>query len=153
MTTSAASSPSAPDPSQPAALHFRTRHRLTHAREFQAVLAAKVRFARGPLVLSALPNTLPNPRLGLMVGTRVGGAVVRNRLKRFIREAFRLDQHTLPASLTGRYDYVVGVRPTPKAAALTLDVVRRMLAELARDADAACRRRPPNQPPPSPPTA
>ena len=55
-------------------------------------------------------NGLPHPRLGLIVGRRHGGAVQRNRLKRVLREAFRLSQHDLPAG----YDLVctprVGVR-------------------------------------------
>src|SRR5688572_1553753 len=86
---------------------FARRHRLTHARQFQAVYEAKTRQSRGPLTIFALPNALPHPRLGLSVGRKVGIAPKRNRIKRLLREAFRMLQHDWPAG----YDVVINVRP------------------------------------------
>ncbi len=89
------------------------RYRFTHAqrlhgsRAFSAVYGARARKVVGPLVVHGLPNDLPYARLGLSVPRKVGTAVKRNRVKRLIREAFRLLQHELP---TG-YDFVVAVRP------------------------------------------
>lgn len=37
-------------------------------------------------------------RLGLVVGRKVGGAVSRNRIKRLIREFFRLNKEKIPES-------------------------------------------------------
>jgi RNase P protein component len=48
-------------------------------------------------------NDLGRRRLGLSVGKKLGGAVVRNRYKRVLREAFRLSQHELPEG----YDYIL----------------------------------------------
>ena len=42
-------------------------------------------------------------RLGLVVGRKVGGAVSRNRIKRLIREFFRLNKEKMPESS----DYIV----------------------------------------------
>ena len=81
--------------------------RLQHARQFDAVYAAKVRETRGPLTVYAIPNELAYPRLGLSVGRKIGTAPKRNRIKRLIREAFRMMQHDLPRG----YDMVVNVRP------------------------------------------
>lgn len=92
-------------------LTFRARHRLTHANEFKAVYDLRLKRSRGPLTIFALPNQLPHDRLGLAVGSRVGNAVVRNGIKRRLREAFRQLQHDLPLHAGGGYDLVITVRP------------------------------------------
>jgi ribonuclease P protein component len=83
--------------------------RLTRSRQFEAVYAARMRATAGPLVVWGAPNDVGHPRLGLAVSRRVGGAAARNRIRRLLRESFRLLQHDLPS--TGRgYDLVVSVR-------------------------------------------
>ena len=109
-----------PVPDAPS-LTFRTRHRLTHAREFEAVFAARMNRVRGPVVVHGLGNALGHPRLGLSIGRKVGIAVRRNRIKRWIRETFRLMQHELAAA-----DLVVSVRPHK---AMAFAVFRQHLAE------------------------
>lgn len=99
---------------------FRRRHRLSRALDYQRAFKQGRRCSRGPLLVVGVPNALPYARLGLSAARRVGGAVVRTRIKRRLREAFRLLQHEMPAG----YDLVICVRPhTP----LTLTEYQRLL--------------------------
>lgn len=83
---------------QPPRFFYRKRHRVTSAEEFDAVFNHQIRKSRGPITVFIKPNTLPHHRLGLSIGKRAGNAVTRGRIKRMIRECFRLDQHNLPLS-------------------------------------------------------
>src|SRR5215218_5439041 len=85
----------------PKSLHLRL------PREFEAVYAGKTREGRGPVTVYALPNDLGHARMGLSVSRKVGTAVRRNRIRRRLREAFRLMQHDFPRG----YDLVAVVRP------------------------------------------
>lgn len=109
-------------------LSFSSKLRLSHAREFQAVYAARLRKPKGPLVIFARANQLAHHRLGLSIGRAIGNAVRRNRLKRHIREAFRLLQHDLPRHEGGSYDLVVAARPHDE---LPLESYRQLLLEAA----------------------
>ncbi|NOG54888.1 MAG: ribonuclease P protein component [Planctomycetes bacterium] len=104
---------------------FRKRHRLRHAREFDAVFSAKCCKHQGPLTIHALPNGLGESRLGLSVGKRVGNAVRRSQAKRAIREVFRLSRHLWPIGL----DIVVVVRPHTR---LTLAEYQRLYHKAIR---------------------
>ncbi|MEM6260135.1 MAG: ribonuclease P protein component [Planctomycetota bacterium] len=94
--------------SQPAERFKYTRaHRLGGDKQFQAVFNNKLRKSSGPLAVLALPNGLEHHRLGMTVSRRVGNAVKRHKIKRLLREAFRLNQARWP----GCYDLVVIVYP------------------------------------------
>ena len=91
----------------PMAYSFPKSLHLRKPAEFAAVYDGRVREARGPLLVYARPNELGHPRVGLSTSRKVGNAVRRNRIRRLLREAFRLMRHDLP----GGYDLVVVVRP------------------------------------------
>ena len=95
--------------------------------EFSAVYDARVRESRGPLLIYALPNALGHPRIGLSTSRKVGNAVRRNRIRRLLREAFRLSKEELPAG----YDLVLVPRPRDE---YELDGIRSSLAKLAKQA-------------------
>ena len=96
-----------PRPSGSPRLTFPRTHRLRSQRDFDAAYRQGVARTVGPLRIIARPNDLGHCRLGLNVSKRVGKAVVRNRIKRMLREAFRASQHDLP----GGYDLIVIARP------------------------------------------
>lgn len=80
---------------------------LTHNTEYQTVYAARASVIKGPLRVSAVGNGKGTTRIGLGVPGRVGTNVKRNRIKRRIREAFRLNREKMPEGL----DFVIGVHP------------------------------------------
>lgn len=92
-------------------LRYTRSMRLTKDAEYRAVFAYKVRKGRGALTVFVAPRAQGGHRLGLSVGKRVGGAVVRNRVKRMIREAFRHEVSGFPVRTGGAgYDIVVSAR-------------------------------------------
>jgi len=101
------------------------RHRRVRSKsDFDRVYASRRYAADGLLVVNAADNGLDVARLGLAVSRAIGNAVVRNRWKRILREAFRLERERLPPGL----DLVV--RPRPRIEP-ELGAVRRSLVSLA----------------------
>lgn len=117
---------------------YRRRHRLSGGPAYKAVFDAKLRKSEGPLTVFVRPNGLGHPRLGLSVGRRAGGAVTRNRYKRMVREAFRLEAPGWMAREMGSYDVVVSVRPHR---AMRLEDYRRTLTTLVERLDRTARKR------------
>ena len=73
--------------------------RLRTAREFQHVYEQRQRAGDDHLLIFGAANDLGVARFGLSVSRKQGNAVRRSRLKRLLREAFRLSQHELPQGL------------------------------------------------------
>jgi ribonuclease P protein component len=120
---------------EPARPHrFGKERRLRSPAEFQRVYQARVTAADGLMVVYGLANAElvdgTTTRLGLSVSRKVGNAVVRNRWKRLLREAFRLNLAHLPAGLDL---VIVARRPEPP----TLEEAAASLVRLAGD---VCRR-------------
>jgi ribonuclease P protein component len=94
---------------------FRRAERIRRRAEYQQVYEHGVRAHGRYSTLFILPNNLPIGRLGIAATRKLGGAVVRNRAKRLVREIFRRN-HLAPG-----FDVVV----VPKRELLdaTLDVL------------------------------
>ena len=76
--------------------HYPRTLRLVRSADFDRVYRQRATASDGLLLVFADRNGLSHPRLGLSVSRKVGGAVVRNRWKRRLREAFRLNRSNLP---------------------------------------------------------
>jgi ribonuclease P protein component len=89
----------------------KARPRLSRSSDFQRVYRHGSSIASRFLVLYYFRRSTETPgegpRIGLSVSKKLGGAVVRNRIKRLLREAFRASE----ARLAQEYDYVVIARP------------------------------------------
>jgi ribonuclease P protein component len=80
--------------------------------DFEAVYARGRRMGNGFFGVTARRNDQDRPRLGLAVASKLaGGSVERNRIRRVVRESFRLHQHELPA-----VDIVVSARARARGA-------------------------------------
>lgn len=93
-------------------LTFPAARRLRRKWEFDQLYGQGSRLGNSFFGITVKPNGLDGPRLGLAVASKpFGGSVGRNRLRRLIRESFRLSQQRLPAA-----DIVVSCRPAARTA-------------------------------------
>jgi len=76
---------------------FTKAERLTRKKEFERVFDTGTVFKNNKVVLYVMPNEFPCSRLGLVVSKKVGNSPRRNRAKRLLREAYRLNKHLLKA--------------------------------------------------------
>lgn len=104
---------------------FRRPDRIRAQADFDRVYQARVFAADDVLIVNGNSNDRGRSRLGLSVSRKVGGAVERNRWKRLIREAFRLERAQIPTGI----DYIV--RPQ-KGASPEFHAIAKSLVALAQ---------------------
>jgi ribonuclease P protein component len=81
--------------------------RLTDSPEFERVYRQGTAYRGRLFSVHAFPNEHGTPRLGLSVSRKVGNAVVRNSVRRRLREVF----HSCIPEISGDLDLVVSARP------------------------------------------
>ena len=105
--------------------------RLVRNEQFRTVLAHGLRSSNGLLTVYMAENDCGFPRLGVSVSRSCGSAVVRNRLKRLLRETFRQNQNRIPEE----FDYLLMVSPRfakPDKSAASKEVLKRLTFERVR---------------------
>jgi len=74
---------------------FGKRLRITRSEDFQLIQRTGRRRRSRHLVMVWLRSDRDHPRFGLAVSRKVGNAVIRNRVKRWLRESIRRQRHGL----------------------------------------------------------
>jgi ribonuclease P protein component len=100
------------------------KYRIRSAMDFRRIYQRRCTASDDLLLIFGSLNGLPYPRFGMSVSRKIGGAVVRNRWKRLLREAFRLSRKQLPEGV----DLIIVVR---KQAEPALEQLQQSLIQLA----------------------
>ena len=88
---------------------FPKKEHLLKRWEFQRVFQQKNKFIGNFFVIHILYKQ-PETKMGIIVTRRIGNAVIRNRAKRLIREAYRLNKK----SFNDNIHLVVSIKPDIK---------------------------------------
>lgn len=103
-------------------LKFRKTQRVLSGMRFRKIIYKGRCKSDHLLVLFAIPTKSDSqPKIGITIPKKTGNAVIRNRWKRLLREAFRTQQHRFPSG----FDYVV--RPKKGTTANSADIHRSLL--------------------------
>jgi len=122
---------------------FRPHEHVRDRRVFQSAFALRRAVSDPALVVHAVPNGLDHSRIGISVPRKITRkAVVRNRLKRLVREAFRLSKRELPQG----YDLIIVPRRTDLSAQAVSASLRKLAPDAARRAGQTAGRQAPANP-------
>jgi len=77
---------------------FQKQEKIRKRKEFNQAFQTGTRFDSKNFIVFVSQNPLGLRRLGLTVSKKVGKAVKRNRIKRLLREFFRLNKGKMPDS-------------------------------------------------------
>lgn len=98
--------------------------RILKRREFIALSESGRRIQNEHFIAIFSPNQLGRSRIGITVTRKVGPAVKRNRIKRLVREYFRLNRH----HLAGHWD--INIIAKRQAADFSFEKAFRSLADI-----------------------
>ena len=105
-------------------LTFPRSRRLRSPADFKRVYDQKVRDGDDHLLVYAAVNDLSCTRIGVSVSKKNGNSIVRHRIRRLLKEAYRLEQFQIPEGI----DLILIPRP---GSASTLTDCRSSIVQLA----------------------
>jgi ribonuclease P protein component len=108
----------------PLRFSFTKADRILKRSEFIALSKLGRKVQNTDFIAYFLPGQHDQSRLGITITKKVGQAVERNRIKRLVREFFRLNRH----SLSGRWD--INVIAKRQSAAISSEKAFRSLQNL-----------------------
>jgi len=85
---------------------FTKKERITHPQDFRKIMRLGRRISSRNFILFVQKSENTFHRLGIVAKKEVGPATCRNRMKRYIREFFRLHKH----QIKGSYDIVLMIK-------------------------------------------
>jgi len=85
---------------------FTKKERISSPQDFRKVMRVGRRLSSQNFILFIKKNDHLFHRLGIVVKKEIGPATFRNRMKRYIREFFRLQKH----QIKGSYDIILMVK-------------------------------------------
>ncbi|WP_096272241.1 ribonuclease P protein component [Paucisalibacillus globulus] len=90
---------------------MKKEYRVKDNKDFQVIFKQGKSFANRQLVIYyRKKEDQSHFRVGLSVGKKIGNAVVRNRIKRYLRQAF----HELEKEIKPSYDFIIIARQPTK---------------------------------------
>lgn len=105
---------------------------LKNNSDFKKVYSKGKSYANRNLVIYFYPNNEDINRIGISVSKKVGISVVRNRIKRLVRECYRLNEYKIKKG----YDIIFIVRVNSKNA--TYYVINKALMHLCKKNNLLC---------------
>jgi ribonuclease P protein component len=104
--------------------------RLLYAHQFRRVMKYGYTVSGHYLIIQICESKKSSLKIGITVSRKFGKAVVRNRFKRLVREAFRLSRDLLPSHLH------LNVRPQISSEPMTLQALQHELISLCTQKNA-----------------
>jgi ribonuclease P protein component len=84
-------------PSEPRRFKLAKDDKIRRSSDYRRIFETGARYRTAHVHIRIVRNALSTRRLGMAVGRKVGNACVRNRIKRKLREYFRLNREKIPA--------------------------------------------------------
>src|SRR5208337_3923166 len=85
---------------------FTEKERITQPQDFRKVMKFGRRISSRSFILFIHKNECAFHRLGIVAKKEIGPATFRNRMRRYIREFFRLHKH----HVKGCYDFILMIK-------------------------------------------